>query len=83
MLSIFYSAVSKWLETTEHFKLTEQDYASRLDLIAKVQGVNMAEKYMEKVPASFKGELLYRTLLANCVYGVNVKMAETAFEKLK
>lgn len=75
--------LSQWLEGTKHFEFNEQDYASRLDLIAKLQGVNAAENYMNNVPHSFRGELLYRTLLANCVYFVNREKAEAVFEKMR
>ncbi|KAK7401378.1 hypothetical protein VNO78_12805 [Psophocarpus tetragonolobus] len=66
---MYYKAlqISEWLETTKQFEYSEGAYASRLDLIAKVLGVGAAEKYMKNVPESSKGELLYRTLLANCV----------------
>ncbi|KAJ7949397.1 Pentatricopeptide repeat-containing protein, mitochondrial [Quillaja saponaria] len=74
---------SKWLETTKHFDLTERDCASRLDLIAKTQGVLEAEKYLENIPESFKGEIAYRTLLANFVHIVNMEKAEVIFRKMR
>jgi pentatricopeptide repeat protein len=74
---------SKWLETTKQHELTEQDYASRLDLIAKVHGIQKAEKYIEKIPKFFIGELVYRTLLINCVHIINLKKAEAVFKKIK
>ncbi|RVW35942.1 Pentatricopeptide repeat-containing protein, mitochondrial [Vitis vinifera] len=69
----------------EHKKLdmVERDYASRVDLIAKVRGLQKAEHYIEKIPKSFRGELVYRTLLANCVSTTNAKKAEEVFNKMK
>ncbi|KAI9112879.1 hypothetical protein K1719_016196 [Acacia pycnantha] len=46
---------SELLGTLKHFELREHDYASRLDLIAKVQGLDTAEKYMNEVPETFGG----------------------------
>ncbi|KAL5546543.1 hypothetical protein UlMin_006230 [Ulmus minor] len=73
----------EWVETNKSYELTERYYSSRLDLISKVRGVEKAEKYIEKIPKSFKGEQLYRTLLANYVQLNNVKKAEEVFNKMK
>ena len=61
----------------------ESDYASQLDLIAKLRGLPQAEKYIESVPESFRGELLYRTLLANCASQNNLIASEKIFNKMK
>lgn len=73
----------EWLEANKHIELGERDYASRLDLIAKLQGLYKAEKYIDKIPQSFKGEIIYRTLLANCVLLANVKKSEEVFSKIR
>ncbi|KAM0842124.1 hypothetical protein ACQ4PT_020062 [Festuca glaucescens] len=73
----------EWLEESKQIDLVERDYASRLDLMAKVNGVYRAEKYIDNIPASHRGEIVYRTLLANCVAEVNVKKAEEVFNKMK
>ncbi|KAA8537351.1 hypothetical protein F0562_026962 [Nyssa sinensis] len=52
-----------WLEANKQLELTERDYASRVDLIAKVRSIHKAEKYIEKIPESFRGEVVYRTLI--------------------
>ncbi|KAI8559261.1 hypothetical protein RHMOL_Rhmol04G0158900 [Rhododendron molle] len=75
--------LSEWLESTKRLDFTERDYASRLDLIAKVRGLLKAESYIDKIPKSFRGEVVYRTLLANCVSANNVKKAEEVFNKMK
>lgn len=64
-------------------ELTERDYASRVDLLAKLRGLEKAENYIETIPESFRGEVIYRTLLANCVSQTNVKKAEQVFNKMK
>lgn len=75
--------LSEWLEANKHLEFIERDYASRLDLIAKVRGLQKAENYVEKIPKSFRGEVIYRTLLANCVVANNTKKAEEIFNKMK
>lgn len=75
--------LSEWLEANNELEFVERDYAARLDLIAKVRGLQKAENYIEKVPASFRGEVIYRTLLANCVVANNAKKAEEVFNKMK
>lgn len=74
---------TEWLEANGHIDFIERDYASHLDLIAKVSGLQKAEKYIEKIPESFRSEVIYRTLLANCVAAVNVKKAEEVFNKIR
>ncbi|XP_044975911.1 pentatricopeptide repeat-containing protein At1g80270, mitochondrial-like [Hordeum vulgare subsp. vulgare] len=73
----------EWLEDSKLIELGERDYASRLDLVAKVHGVYKAEKYIESIPVSHRGEIVYRTLLANCVAEANVKKSEEVFNKMK
>ena len=73
----------EWLEESKQIDLVERDYASRVDLVAKVHGVYRAEKYIDDIPASHRGEIVYRTLLANCVIEVNVRKSEEVFNKMK
>lgn len=72
-----------WLKANNRLEFAEWDYASYLDLIAKVRGLHNAEKYIEKIPTSFRGEIIYRTLLANCVASTNVKKAEEVYNKIR
>lgn len=74
---------SEWLESSKKIEFVDRDYASRLDLIAKNRGLQKAEGYIHKIPESFRGELVYRTLLANCVRANNPRKAEEVFKKMK
>lgn len=74
---------SEWLEAKGKLEFSERDYASRLDLIAKVRGLFKAEKYIEVIPESFRGEVIYRTLLANAVSATELKKAEAVFNKMR
>ncbi|KAG8052582.1 hypothetical protein GUJ93_ZPchr0001g30096 [Zizania palustris] len=73
----------EYLEESKLLDFGERDYASRLDLVAKVHGVHNAEKYIEDIPASHRSEVVYRTLLANYVVASNVRKAEQVFNKMK
>ncbi|XP_068662191.1 pentatricopeptide repeat-containing protein At1g80270, mitochondrial-like [Aristolochia californica] len=73
----------EWLEANKQLEHTERDYASHLDLIAKVHGISRAEKYIERIPKSFRGEVIYRTLLANCSATTNLTKTEEVFNKMK
>ncbi|KAH7677315.1 TPR-like protein [Dioscorea alata] len=73
----------EWLESNKRLDFTERDYASYVDLIAKVHGIQKAEKYIEKIPKSLRGEVIYRTLLANCVAAGNIKKSEEVFNKIR
>ncbi|XP_073132512.1 pentatricopeptide repeat-containing protein At1g15480, mitochondrial-like isoform X2 [Henckelia pumila] len=75
--------LSEWLESTKHFDFLEKDYASHVDLIAKTSGIFLADDYINKIPESFRGELVYRTLLANCAASTHVKKSEEVFNKMK
>ncbi|GFP92886.1 pentatricopeptide repeat-containing protein at1g80270 mitochondrial [Phtheirospermum japonicum] len=75
--------VSEWLESTDHFVPVESNYASRVDLLAKVRGIFKAEEYIKQIPESLRGEIVHRTLLANCVTANNVQKSEELFNKMK
>ncbi|CAJ1915054.1 unnamed protein product [Sphenostylis stenocarpa] len=75
--------LSEWLESKNQFEFIQRDYASRLDLIAKTRGLHKAEFYIESIPESCSRDIMYGTLLANCVSQNSVKKAEEVFNKMK
>lgn len=72
-----------WLEANKRLDFDERDYASHLDLIAKVHGIQKAKNFIEKIPPSFKSEVIYRTLLANCVASGDIKKSEEVFNQMR
>lgn len=82
-LCILFQQLSEWVESNKCYDLTDRDYSSHVDLIAKVHGHYNAEKYLAKIPKSFHTEIVYRTLLANVVASGNIKKSETIFNKMK
>ncbi|KAK4727098.1 hypothetical protein R3W88_032015 [Solanum pinnatisectum] len=75
--------LSEWLESKNQLTFIDRDYASRVDLIAKVRGLKKAEDYIGTIPESFRNEVIYRTLLANCVAEGDLKKSEQIFNKMK
>uniref|UniRef100_A0A7N0TUE3 PROP1-like PPR domain-containing protein n=1 Tax=Kalanchoe fedtschenkoi TaxID=63787 RepID=A0A7N0TUE3_KALFE len=75
--------LSEWLEKTKTVEFDEREYASRVDLVIKVRGITRGENYISSIPESFRGEIVYRTLLANCVTLNNGKKAEEVFNKMR
>ncbi|XP_074276770.1 pentatricopeptide repeat-containing protein At1g80270, mitochondrial-like [Silene latifolia] len=75
--------LSEWFEKREDSDFSERDYASRVDLIAKVRGLHKAESYVDSIPKSFREEVVYRTLLANFVTARRLDKAEQLFNKMK
>lgn len=73
----------EWLEKTKHIDFTESLYASYVDLIAKVYGIQKAEKYVDQLPEPFKNHFVYNTLLVNCVSTDDVKKSEEIFSKIR
>ncbi|XP_074577490.1 pentatricopeptide repeat-containing protein At1g80270, mitochondrial-like [Curcuma longa] len=72
-----------WLEANKRIEFLEHDYASRLNLICKLDGLQKAENYIQKIPVSYRGEVVYRTLLVNCVDSNNSRKAEEVFNRIK
>ncbi|KAL5994777.1 hypothetical protein ACLOJK_024832 [Asimina triloba] len=73
-----------WVEANNPLNRTEFDYAFHVDLIMKVKGLQHAETYIEtRIPESLRGEIVYRTLLANCVIAGDCRNAERLFKKMR
>ncbi|XP_034578223.1 pentatricopeptide repeat-containing protein At1g80270, mitochondrial [Setaria viridis] len=72
-----------WIERRKLLDFEECDYASHLDLIARNHGFEAAQKYIERVPEPFRNEVLYETLLVNCVCQDDVQKAQQVFNEIK
>ncbi|ONM52432.1 pentatricopeptide repeat-containing protein At1g80270, mitochondrial [Zea mays] len=73
----------EWIERRKLLNFEERDYASHLDLIARNYGVEAAQKYIERVPEAFRSEVLYETLLVNCVCRDDAQKAEQVFNEIR
>ncbi|KAK7257443.1 hypothetical protein RIF29_31432 [Crotalaria pallida] len=75
--------VSEWMSNERNLHLYSGDIAIRLDLIAKVRGLDQAEKYFDSISDASRDFKVYSALL-NCYAQHNsVEKAEAIMEKIK
>jgi pentatricopeptide repeat protein len=72
-----------WIERRKLLNFEDRDYACHLDLIARNHGFEAAQKYIERVPTPFRNEVLYETLLVNCVCQDDVRKAQQVFNEIR
>lgn len=72
-----------WMTDKRYFYLTSRDIAIRLDLIAKVQGIEQAENYFNNIPMKLRGLEVYSALLNCYAYLKHVEKAEAVMQKMK
>ncbi|KAF9610844.1 hypothetical protein IFM89_025254 [Coptis chinensis] len=66
-----------------YIPLSAVDVAGRLDLIAKVQGVEKAEKYFDSIPVKVKKFPVYNALLYCYVNAKSIEKAEAFMQQMK
>ncbi|CAJ2675609.1 unnamed protein product [Trifolium pratense] len=75
--------LSEWMVSHEEYKLSDSDYADRIDLMNKVFGIDAAERYFEALPLSAKTCETYTALL-HCYAGAKMtEKAEELYERIK
>ncbi|KAA8543229.1 hypothetical protein F0562_021276 [Nyssa sinensis] len=74
--------VCEWMTIQDDIKLVPGDYAVHLDLIAKVRGVNSAEKFFEDLPDRMKGQPTCTALLHTYVQHKESNKAEALMGKM-
>lgn len=66
-----------------NFELSDSDYATRIELMTKVFGIDAAERYFEGLPLDAKTSETYTALL-HCYAGAKlIDKAEALFERIK
>ncbi|XP_050363996.1 pentatricopeptide repeat-containing protein At4g02820, mitochondrial [Argentina anserina] len=75
--------ICEWMTLQEDMKLVAGDYAVQLDLIAKVRGMNSAEKFFEDLPEQMRDGTTCSALLHTYVQNKESEKAEALFEKMK
>ncbi|XP_039115353.1 pentatricopeptide repeat-containing protein At2g20710, mitochondrial [Dioscorea cayenensis subsp. rotundata] len=75
--------ISMWMSDRRYFPLTPGDYADRLYLISKLQGLEHAENYFNNISVQMKAYQTYGTLLNCYAEEKNVEKAEAIFQKMK
>ncbi|KAG0467596.1 hypothetical protein HPP92_018557 [Vanilla planifolia] len=74
--------VCEWMRTRPDFRLLPGDYAVHLDLIAKVRGLESAEKFFEDLPERMKVESTCNSLLHVYVQRKMSAKAECLMEEM-
>ncbi|GMH27750.1 hypothetical protein Nepgr_029593 [Nepenthes gracilis] len=74
--------VCEWMRIQEDIKLLPGDYAVHLDLIAKLRGLNSAEKFFEDLPEKMKGQPTCTALLHTYVQNKEFEKAEALMAKM-
>ncbi|KAG5629367.1 hypothetical protein H5410_001084 [Solanum commersonii] len=74
--------VCEWMRIQDDIQLLSGDYAVHLDLIAKVHGMNSAEKFFEDLPDRLKVQTTCAALLHTYVQHKDTAKAESLMEKM-
>nr|XP_043627957.1 pentatricopeptide repeat-containing protein At5g09450, mitochondrial isoform X1 [Erigeron canadensis]XP_043627958.1 pentatricopeptide repeat-containing protein At5g09450, mitochondrial isoform X1 [Erigeron canadensis]XP_043627960.1 pentatricopeptide repeat-containing protein At5g09450, mitochondrial isoform X1 [Erigeron canadensis] len=75
--------LSEWMVSRGEFELSDSDYAFRIDLMAKVFGIDAAERYFESLPLSAKTTETYTALLHCYAASKLTDKAEDLYERMK
>ncbi|KAJ0974350.1 hypothetical protein J5N97_016315 [Dioscorea zingiberensis] len=75
--------ISLWMSDRRYLPLSPGDYADRLDLICKLQGLEHAENYFNNISVQMKAYQTYGALLNCYAEEKNVEKAEAIFQKMK
>ncbi|KAF2320478.1 hypothetical protein GH714_027839 [Hevea brasiliensis] len=75
--------ISEWMVTNKEFELSDSDYATRIDLMTKVFGIDAAERYFEGLPVSAKTSETYTAVLHSYAGSKVLEKAEELYERIK
>ncbi|TYI45734.1 hypothetical protein E1A91_D13G058500v1 [Gossypium mustelinum] len=75
--------ISEWMVSHEEYKLSDTDYAIRIDLMTKVFGIDAAERYFEDLPLTAKTSETYTALLHSYAAAKLTEKAEELYERIK
>ncbi|CAN8298844.1 unnamed protein product [Cochlearia groenlandica] len=74
--------VTEWMVQHEESNISDADYASRIDLISKVFGIDAAERYFEGLNLSSKTTETYTSLLHAYAASKQTQQAEALFKRI-
>ncbi|CAL1381316.1 unnamed protein product [Linum trigynum] len=75
--------LSEWMVSQERFELLDSDYATRIDLMTKVFGIDAAERYFESLPLAVKTAETYTALLHSYSAVKMIDKAEELYDRMK
>ncbi|ESQ40876.1 hypothetical protein EUTSA_v10013686mg [Eutrema salsugineum] len=74
--------IIEWMVHHEESKISDADYASRIDLISKVFGIDAAERYFEGLHLASKTTETYTSLLHAYAGSKQTERAEALFKRI-
>ena len=77
-----YSQILQWMENQNNFRLTPGHHALMMELIVKVDGLNKAGEYFERISGSASKKVASLPLLHGCVKERDIVKAESFMIKL-
>ncbi|KAL9231908.1 hypothetical protein vseg_007069 [Gypsophila vaccaria] len=75
--------ITEWMVSHDEYKLSDTDYAARIDMMTKVFGIDAAERYFESLPQSAKTSETYTALLHSYAGAKLIDKAEELFLRIK
>ncbi|KAJ4848940.1 hypothetical protein Tsubulata_034176 [Turnera subulata] len=75
--------ISEWMVTRKELEVSDSDYATRIDLMTKVFGVDSAERYFQDLPAAAKTSETFTALLHSYAAAKQIAKAEELYERMK
>ncbi|KAF9610841.1 hypothetical protein IFM89_025251 [Coptis chinensis] len=75
--------ISQWMTEQRYIPFSALDVAARLDLIAKVHGLEQAEKYFDTISMQFKKFPVYNDLLHSYASAKSIEKAEALMQQMK
>ncbi|KAL7119341.1 hypothetical protein ACP275_02G057000 [Erythranthe tilingii] len=75
--------ISEWMISHEEYKLSDSDYAVRINLMTQVFGIDAAERYFESLPSSEKTSETYTALLHSYAALKHIDKAEELYERIQ
>ncbi|XP_047336823.1 pentatricopeptide repeat-containing protein At5g09450, mitochondrial [Impatiens glandulifera] len=73
--------ISEWMIAHKEFEVSDSDFATRIDLMTKVFGIDCAERYFESLPPNSKTSETYTALLHVYASSKLVVQAEDLFDR--
>ncbi|KFK40444.1 hypothetical protein AALP_AA3G373900 [Arabis alpina] len=75
--------ISEWMSEQKVYNLYPSDFETLLLLIAKVHGLQAAEKFLDTIPVEKKGFYVHNALLNCCKAQSSLSIAESTFQKMR
>ncbi|CAA7014010.1 unnamed protein product [Microthlaspi erraticum] len=75
--------ISEWMSDEKAYNLSPADFEIRLLLIAKIRGLEEADKFLDTIPVKKRDFYVHSALLNCCNSSSSLSIAETTFQRMK